>query len=375
MSDIFDYLTWRGDMDFSADPINCVDALIFSRISYFPFDAIRENMDGSALTISEAWKLLNTKYGKMSESDFLAADDLRLFSALSKSRRFGNLSLRNYKNIYNKQAQEQFAAVTIECGKWSFIAYRGTDDTLVGWKEDFNMGFSSPVPSQAEAVRYLEESASYSNDLPLYVGGHSKGGNLAVYAALFCTADVQSRIAAVYNNDGPGFDRDVISGAAFRTLKDRIFTFVPQSSVVGMLLEHEENYIVIHSTQTGILQHDLYSWEVLGKDFIRLSSTTNGSRFVDRTLKDWVAQMSFEQRSSFFDSLYDIVSSTNAESFSELKEDWFKNSKIIINSLMNKDEETKKIIIKTILQLIRTTKNNLSEFSPAGKEKMLPDEI
>lgn len=122
-----------------------------------------------------------------------------------------------------------------------------------------------------------------------WLGGHSKGGNLAVYAAAFCPAALQERIAAVYNNDGPGFDADVIALPGYQRICARVQTFVPQSSIVGMLLEHEEAYTIIHSTGDGFGQHNLYTWEVLRDRFVTLETVTNGSRFLDRTLKQWLA--------------------------------------------------------------------------------------
>lgn len=369
MCNIFDYILWRGDLLFEKDPINCVDALIFSRVAYFPFDGLWQNAENGKITLQEA----NNRFLKREKQPdhtlpLLQSADRKLLQALAGSQRFQNIRLREYRNSFNPVLEKQFSAVTLQYGKINFIAFRGTDNTLVGWKEDFNMSFSSPVPSQKEAVNYLETLARQTVG-PLYIGGHSKGGNLAVYAALFCQPAVRRRMIAVYNNDGPGFSSHVLSGSVYREMEARIHTFVPQSSVVGMLLEHEEDYTVVRSMQVGIMQHDLYSWEVQGPDFIHLKSTTDGSRFLDSTLKEWVAGMNREERSQFVDTVFSVLESTNADSFSEMRADWAKSAETMLQSLKDMGTENKKQLLLGAVQLLKAAQNNLSILLPKNEVK------
>ena len=273
MGTLFDYLDWRGDLSFADVPLNEVDSLIFTQLSYVNFDGIlSENLDDKPISLRDAVRQYLKKHkgetpylGKIVPSAILS-----LAAKAAKCARYANVKMLGYTNHIDQKTQKQFSAVTFFPPKApAYVAYRGTDDTLVGWKEDFNMSFLQPVPAQIEAVAYLESVAPYLTE-KFFVGGHSKGGNLAVYAAVKCSPALQERIISVYNNDGPGFDRAFIESVDYKNLRAKIRTIVPESSVVGMLLEHEESYDVIKSHATGLLQHDGCSWEVLGGKFIYL---------------------------------------------------------------------------------------------------------
>ncbi|MDR1238473.1 MAG: DUF2974 domain-containing protein, partial [Treponema sp.] len=263
-----------------------------------------------------------------------------------------------------------FAALTIFTGDGSaFITYRGTDATLVGWKEDLNMSFSAAVPSQLEAVSYLGKMAGKIRG-PLRIGGHSKGGNLAVYAAAFCGKKIQSRITVIYSNDAPGFHHTVMDSAGYRAIREKICAFVPQDSVIGMLFEHEDDYTVVKSTQTGLLQHDVYSWEVTHNDVVRLDAVTQGSRFIDRTLKEWIGGLNKTQREQFTETLFTILSSTEAKSFPELGAGWLKNTGLMIQSLTSVDESTRELVFNAVAALLKAAKNNINTLLPkTNREK------
>lgn len=264
MANIFDYLKWRGDLDFHQSPINSIDNLIFSRLSYIPFDHIvSEDIDPSILLKEVMTKFVSqTNYHEI----VFQEEDIHLLKELAASKRFGDLKLCAYVNSIDYTTESQFSAITIVLDKdIAFIAFRGTDNTIIGWKEDFNMTFTSPIHSQELAVEYVNSIAKNRKG-NLYLGGHSKGGNLAVYSGYFVNTKVQKRIHTIYNNDGPGLNEEVIKRIQQKTLKTKIKTFVPQVSIVGMLLERKEAYQVVKSSESGILQHDVYSWNVLGTE-------------------------------------------------------------------------------------------------------------
>ncbi len=194
----------------------------------------------------------------------------------------------------------------------AFVAFRGTDSTMTGWKEDFNMSFQETVPAQLAAMEYADEFGRHW-DCPTRFCGHSKGGNLAVYAASKCAPLLRRRIFGVYNNDGPGFHHSMMEDSNYLTLVPRIHTYVPQSSVVGMLLEHEEPYVVVKSAQLGLLQHDPYSWMVLGGDFVREQEVTAESKFVDQAMKAWLADMTIDQRNAFVDTVFELMQSSGGD--------------------------------------------------------------
>ena len=361
MSDIFDYIRWRGDLTFLQDDLNCVDCLIFSQMAYFPLDGLWKEEEDEAVNIQEAFRRVKKKEKQGEQIFWHMEKDPALFEAMASSKRFGSLLLRDFENRIEPEAEKQFAAVTVLIPGAACVVYRGTDNTLVGWKEDFNMSFSTPVPSQTDAAKYIRRIAALEPG-PLIVCGHSKGGNLAVYASLFCEEEIRRRILAVYNNDGPGFDGRVVPKDTFRLLEGRLHTFVPQSSVIGMLMEHEENYTVVHSVQTGIFQHELYSWEVLGPDFVRLESVTEGSRFLDQTIKEWLLRMDSSQRETFVDTLFSVLGASGASTFTELKEDILKNFGAILKAMVKVDPKTRSAILGILSQLVDSAQDTIPGF-------------
>jgi len=307
LPDIFDYIEWRGDLSFRADPPNEVDALVFSGLSYICYDAAVSSDICACVTLREAACEVLASPDLLSRSQI--RNDRELLKAAAESDRFGNCSLTRYVQHIAAEEETQFAAVTFLLDDGSAIlAFRGTDDTLTGWKEDFNMSFLESVPAQRMAVDYVE-SFVRSYPLPIWLAGHSKGGNLAVYAGARVTEKAQSRILRIYNNDGPGFGHHMMTDEGYLRIIPKIRTFVPQSSVIGMLLEHEEPYTVIKSDQVSLLQHDFYSWQLLGKAFIRVEDMTADSRFLDMTIKDWIAQMSTQERNVLVDTLFGLLES------------------------------------------------------------------
>lgn len=364
MSDIFDYMKWRGDLDIHQDGFNEVDNLILSVFSYVPLDTIVSENYKDSITIGEA--ALEFSKNKSLWKRLRMRNDKRLFEEIGKCSRFSKLVLRSYVNIINSHEEKQFSAVSIELGDGSlFVSYRGTDNTLIGWKEDFNMSFMRQVPAQANAIDYLENIATCFSG-PLRVGGHSKGGNLAVYASAFCSQTVQNRIIAIYNNDGPWLHTDKTYLPGYAAIRQKINAFIPQTSIIGMLLEREENYIVVRSTQTGPFQHDFYSWEVMGANFVCLDTITNSSKFIDQTLKSWLQEWDEEQRAIFVDVLFQIISATGASTFQEMIAKWPTSTMAMLRSFIALDDDMRKVIYRTIKLLTKAARKNLKDITPSS---------
>ena len=371
MANILDYLAWRGDITLAQSPFNPVDNLVFSVISYLRFEGlVSEDFSAKGITFAEASPLLQK--AALNEKSERMQQHVEFFIKAAATPRFADCRLSGYHAHFDKEAETQFAAVTITCTDGThYVAFRGTDATVVGWKEDFNMSFMTPVPAQKLALEYLEAAARKLRGR-IKLGGHSKGGNLAFYAAAFCKAGVQRRVLAVYNNDGPGFDERVIAEPGFQAIGDRLFDFVPQSSVIGMLLEHAEQYTVVESTQRGIAQHDPYSWSVLGPGFVCKETITDTSKFVDTAIKDWLKEISPAERERFIDALFSVLEATEITNFSELSGNWFQRAKAMGEALKNMDEGTKKMLLKTLSLLFDTVKQNLRllvPFMPNGKQE------
>lgn len=354
MATIFDYIKKKGHLSFTEFSFNNVDALILSIVSYLPFEDIITINPYKKKTIEASFEQLNKK--KLSIINTL---EYKLFDELAKCIRFKYLLLSCYINEIDYANEKQFAAILIDTtDKSHFISYRGTDNTIIGWKEDFKMSFLNAVPAQIRAISYLEKiAASFSGDLRL--GGHSKGGNLAVYAASFCHPATQNRIIKIYNNDGPGFSVDTISKQGYQRVKHKINTFIPQSSIVGMLFEHEEEYIVVHSTQIGLFQHYPFSWEIQEDDFMYLDKVNQNSQFIDRTIKYWANQLEPWQKEKVVDSLFDIFKNTEIKTITDLRSNWYPNVLYIIKAINKLDNPSKKLLIQTLQALLKSAKMNI----------------
>lgn len=369
MPNAIDYIDWRGDIPFSFSPFNEVDNLLMCKLVSLDFTGIVPS-EGER-SIQEAAQGYFDKFGEedVRRGVLLAPGAVTMLKKMLKAPRFQELRLRDYVYHVDPAAEKQFSAMTIVLpDETRFIAFRGTDDNIVAWKEDFNMGSLDAVPAQTDAASYLMRAA-WRFDGKMRVGGHSKGGNLAVYAAAFCPAALQERIAAVYNNDGPGFDAEVIALPGYQRICARVQTFVPQSSIVGMLLEHEEAYTIIHSTGDGFGQHNLYTWEVLRDRFVTLETVTNGSRFLDRTLKQWLAGLEPEQRERTIDTVYHMLCETNAETLHELKENRFSRALALLRSAKGLDEDTRKLLVHAAGVFFRSAGRSLKQARVPDDEK------
>ncbi len=322
MATLFDYLAWRGDLTFSEAPLNEVDSLIFSMLSYVDFSAVVSNThSGKAIPLRVA---ANAFFAKQPEQDnislglLIPKEIVRLLRVAKETHRFRNVGVRAYVNLIDHQKEMQFSATTfLPDGIGAVIAYRGTDDTLVGWKEDFNMCFMPEVPAQTAAKDYLDEAAKHT-DGRIWITGHSKGGNLAVWAAVHCDDAVKPRIEQVFCNDGPGFYEGMLDKPAYRKMRPLIRYFVPQGTVVGVLLEHTPTYTVVKSRHIGLWQHDGMSWEVMGNSLVHLEDVTGSSKRTDRRLREFLKKMNTEQRTQFVGALYQIMTANRSLTLTEL---------------------------------------------------------
>lgn len=317
VGNLLDYLAWRGDLSLDRVPFGPVDGLVLSVLSYVHFDGPAQGEEPVPLgeAAEEYLTLPPARRGR-----FRCETDLALLRALAESPRFARLGLCRCADRFVPKEETQFAALTVLLDDGSaFLAFRGTDGTLVGWKEDFNLSFMDVVPAQLEAAGYIQDfAASFPGQLRL--GGHSKGGNLAAAGSALSAVKVRDRIASVWSFDGPGLNPYLLARPGYQELRTRLRSFVPRSSVVGLLLAHEEPHTVVDSDQQGLFQHDPYSWQVLGPDFVRLEEVDAGSRLIDRTLKNWLAGLTGVQRETVADTLYELLSSGDAKTVKEALE-------------------------------------------------------
>jgi hypothetical protein len=231
MQNMMDYLEWRGDLTFEQDGFNEVDNLIMSSLAYLEFDGIvSSEVNLNAVSLSDIEKQNSSRidaFVQLSHNPFFKRLP-ELFHKAAQSQRYRDVKLSGYVNEINQKQSEQFSAVVFSINSGlHFIAFRGTDDTIVGWKEDFQMSFRDVVPAQKQAVAYLNRVCPQLEG-KLYAGGHSKGGNLAVYAAAYADRETSDRLIAIYNDDGPGFQSKVIQSTGYRRILGRICTLLPR---------------------------------------------------------------------------------------------------------------------------------------------------
>lgn len=364
MANLLDYIDWRGDLSFTQAPYNAIDALLFSAFAYIRLEGIVDYTMKNALTMESAARLILER--KDAKDLVRTEEDLILLEKIKKHARFAPQRLVCYQTKFIPSQETQFAAVGIMLDDGSAtLAFRGTDSTITGWKEDFNMSFQDSVPSQLEATRYTQEFTKMFSG-PLRLCGHSKGGNLAVFAAAKAGKAVQKRITAVYNHDGPGFTQYLLNDKGYLHMLPRIHTYVPQSSIIGLLLEHEDPYTIIKSDQISILQHEPYSWEVLGNDFIRMKEITPDSRLVNETIKTWLMDMNKQERNAFVDALFDLLAAGDADHTNEILQP--RNLYAYLRTLGTNDE-MRRLLSSQLADLLRTA----SEILRKDKEEIKKD--
>lgn len=360
MANIKDYLKWRGDLSFKVSPFNEVDNLILSEISYLNLDGILKK---KRTTIQSAIEDYLTKYDeKAILSQFpLHKNPISFFKGVKDSKRFGHLKIMYYINKVSKKEEKQFSAMIIKLNyNTIYVAFKGTDNTLIGWKEDFNMSFMNEVPSQLEAVAYLNQHIHFLNR-KIYIGGHSKGGNLAVYASVHCKKNIQKRIKQIYNNDGPGFLEDFMLLPKYNSILPKIVTIIPETSIIGMLLNHKEEYKVVKSTALGIWQHDCLSWEVAKDHFITIKEVDETSSKIRKTITDWLQNIDKKKREVFINTLFKILENNKIETVEDVARLKLRKIPGLVREFTRIDEETKKIMMELLKELMREANKNFDK--------------
>ena len=350
MSNINDYLIWRGDIPINPDfEFNEVDSVILARFSYLIFDKINLNKEDTIESIY-------LKMKSFKNEDFNYNGDKDLITNLGKSERFKNMIVTDYVKSNDKKEEKQFSAITIHLSdEEMYISCLGTDKTILGWKEDFNMSFMENVPAQIEGQKYLSSIATKFPNKLIRIGGHSKGGNVAIYSAISTTPNIQDRIIKICNYDGPGFGESLINKIKGENIINKISTYIPQDSIIGRIMDRQEKYEVVQSIEKGIYQHDIYSWQVVRNKLVKLESVTTSSEIMNSTLQEWLKNSTPEQRKIFFDGVFEIFYSTSARTFGEIS---VKNLPKIFATYREIPEHDKKIIMNMLKLFGKTYFNN-----------------
>ena len=306
MKNIIYFLKKYGNQSFHVVPFNEVDSLILCQITYLNLEGIVPEEENGASAVSLCDLLDEKTIERLSVDTLDYQKNKKMLRILKNCGRYEGLRMNYLKNHFNYEKEEQFFSVTFLFEDFIYVGYRGTDITLLGWKEDFNMAILDVVPAQKDAITYLNE-VEQKEQKPLYVGGHSKGGNLALYAGMFCEEFVQKKMIRIYNHDGPGFNKKVYQSLEFQKMKPLHFKTTPQQAMIGILLYHEEEITFIKSKGLGILQHDPYHWRVTKDGHFQLvKNPTQMSLAFGKSIQSFLEKTTVEERTHFVDLLFKI---------------------------------------------------------------------
>ncbi|MDB8644248.1 DUF2974 domain-containing protein [Streptococcus australis] len=354
MSTIFDYLDYVAYDSIYDRPFKELDVLALTELTYLPFDRIVPQGDTTNIEVrlSDAVELVDRT------TDFIVTDQhLQLVDDLASSKRFKNIKLLNYVNEYDPDVQKQFAAMTYRLTMDVYlVVFRGTDDTLIGWKEDFHMTYMDHVPAQRRAASYLQNVMKEFPKGRFLVAGHSKGGNLATYACSYLPDQLSEQVHAIYCYDAPGLNKSIIKTEGYQRIAHLIHRFVPQGSIVGMMLEVPEPTTIVKSRAFGgFAQHDAFTWMVEKDGFVTLDQTNPDSQQMVQTLKQWVQEVPDSQLKKFFDTFFGLFLDAGITSINDLMNlKNFSKIKDIFQNTQDLDPTEREMLERLAKQLIDT---------------------
>lgn len=357
MSTVFEYIKWRGDLTFPTVKLGEVDAIMFAMISYINYGKlchgeIRTMKDAAASYCADG------KYDKVSLGLIMPSKNInRCFCEAARAKRYRDALISDFEDRTDYAKGYQFGAITYHIdGGRMVVVFRGTDDSIVGWREDCRLAFLDEIPAQRMAVEYLEAvAAKYPNE-KIYVTGHSKGGNLSLYAAVKCSDAVKDRIVRVYAFDGPGFSSSFFASEEYGKIKEKISVILPQSSTVGTMFEKGDKFTVIKSTNSGLLQHDPYSWELDGPRFIKYKELSRAGKNNEEQFRRRMRKMTTDEKREIVETLFDVVDATGAKTLTEFSRGGLKKFNTIIKTYGGLNKEKREMISEIVLRMIEIKK-------------------
>ena len=356
MGNIIDYIGAYGSVSFEEKGFNKVDALILSQFSYLKLNGFVPCVGTMTDDVTIAQIAARDDVSDLFSDERYAKDNRALFDAMAASDRFKDICLNHYIDLVNSRWEMQFSAVTAYLpGGMAHVIFRGTDETVIGWKEDFNMSFMTPIPAQVKAVDYLHYAAERIRG-SFSVGGHSKGGNLAVYSAMKCSNPVRERISLIYSQDGPGFTRETFEDPDYASIKDRIRKYVPHSSIIGMLLQSQEDYKVVLARSFGIFQHDPFNWIVVDDDFAYRDDIAQRYEISDEAVNEWAERADPEEMRMFVDKVYEVFVEAGVNDLNDFKGNVasiFLKAKAVIDGMSDEDRHRIRAVLSSLFVILK----------------------
>ena len=341
MANLFNYIKQYGIKSFSEEPFNEVDNLIFSSLPYLNFkNIVKANKEYIKLQ-EVGRKFFNKykyddviKYGVAQKESFL------ILKSIYNSKRYRNILVYGYKYVGDKD--KQFCAMTFKKKKeFIYISFEGTDHLLSGWKENFEMCYKFPVKSQQYAIDYLNNNINLK-DYNIIVGGHSKGGNLALVSSMFCSPLVKFKIKKIYNNDGQGLRDKEYQSKKYKNIEKKLIHIIPNYSLVGLLLKHNDNYKVVKSSRRDLMAHSILTWQVKGNKLVK-TELSEISKKMDKSITLWLEKYDEIKRRKMISTIFESLGNSGVHNLYDLKD--IKTAMKVIKKLSNIDKETKKLVL------------------------------
>ncbi len=373
-----DYLQWRGDLKFSKDPLNDIDVLIFALLSYLPFKDIVPGIGANnGISLKNAASQYSARFASSDENGSkvnitaLSAFNISAEELLKNAAgcpRFEDIQLSNYDENTDFVVGRQFTALTFtiqDFERTKIVAFRGTDNSVVGWKEDFDLAYMEKIPAHDSACQYIKRTMGIFSGRFL-VCGHSKGGNLAIYAGSHLNPVQQLKLKKIVNFDGPGFDFSIVQRDPFSQNEHKVVNYLPEDSMVGMLLEPVGKRVIVSSSDRFINQHNAFNWDVDRSSFMD-GELSGSAKFMEQTLKTWLTDISISDRETFLEALFDVLGASEGKFITTDPQESFKEFKNIMVKYSKVDPKTKALLSQVFESLTSEATRSLSE---SIKEKL-----
>lgn len=358
MKNMLDYIKEFGHVSFEERAFSEIDALVLTELEYLPLEKVvpsDENGENFVTVKEIAEYMQEHKQELFDENPMMITEERHEVSqVIVDAPRFQSLKFFGVVSVWDKDTTKQFAAVTVEVEpSVRLVIYRGTDETLIGWKEDFLMTYSPLVAAQTDAKEYLAKQASlWGGDL--MISGHSKGGNLAIYAAATQEEDVQLRIVDIFCFDSPGLYRSVLETKGYQNIVPLAMRYIPQDSLVGLMLESEVPYVIVKSNATGAMQHSAMTWEIEDGQFIKMEKLTKNSQLNDQTFKKWTESVSDEELELFWNVFFELLFSVGIDTVNDLYGQFMHYVQEFLKAAGDMDEEKRELLTRIALLLVST---------------------
>ena len=358
MKNMLDYIKEFGHVSFEERAFSEIDALVLTELEYLPLEKVVPSDENGEdfVTVKEIAEYMQEHKQELFDENpmMITQERHEVSQVIADAPRFQSLKFFGVVSEWDKDTTKQFAAVTVEVEpSVRLVIYRGTDETLIGWKEDFLMTYSPLVAAQTDAKEYLAKQASlWGGDL--MISGHSKGGNLAIYAAATQTEDVQLRIVDIFCFDSPGLYRSVLETKGYQNIVPLAMRYIPQDSLVGLMLESEVPYVIVKSNATGAMQHSAMTWEIEDGQFIKMEKLTKNSQLNDQTFKKWTESVSDEELELFWNVFFELLFSVGIDTVNDLYGQFMHYVQEFLKAAGNMDEEKRELLTRIALLLVST---------------------